>query len=705
MAVSRILPSGGANDFNLNITGATTAVTFDKEYAGGSYSITSSAIDITLDFYAYNAAGTLVGYTSTKAFTASSGFNKIVVLGGSVGDVIGFTFKKTFTTSAATAEVTAGPVVTSVSPSAAPNVDSTVTITGANFASNVTVTFTGTGYTATAAKNIVRSSSTSLIVTRPDNFPISGSPYTITVSNPGVTDPVGSSVNILANSVTAGVSPVWSTAATLPAYTRNSAYTTTVVATDADAGATITYSVISNTLPTGLTFATTSGVISGTATVLTSGGITVRATDSGGNFVDRAFTIANVGANAPVWVTTGSIASFTNGVAYSAQLSATDDSGSAPTYTLASGTLPTGITLSSSGLLSGTPSGLTGATLSFTFTATDANGTATTSGTITANTTAYAFTAFTFTSAGTTGRNGPTLGTLQSAYSATAFTQNTSYFNVTTQGIQRWAVPGTGTYRIQCVGAAGGNSMDANTWGYGASMQGDFSLTGGEIVNILVGQGGVGAASTGGIAPSAGGGGGSFVWRNSSTTEPLIAAGGGAGGTDQPRNVGFTGRHANLSAVTGTTAQPCISDSGVRGTSGSIGFGGTANGSQSSTLAGAGAGYKGNGAANGNGVSAQSPLNGGVGGPVNNNDGSRGGSAPQNTFEGGFGGGGGAAGWYGCSGGGGGYSGGSAGDDSNRVAGGGGASYNAGSNQTNTAGFNTGGGAIGAAGYVVITKL
>ncbi len=210
MAVSRLIPSGGANDFNLNIIGATTSVTFDKEYSGGSYSIVSSAVDTTLDIYAYNVSGTLVGYTSTKAFTASGGFNKMVVIGGTVGDVLGFTYKKTFTTATATNEVTAGPVAVSVSPSSATKIDDTVTITGANFASDVTVTFSSTTgvYTSTAAKNIVRSNSTSLIVTRPDNFPVGNSPYTLTVSNPGVTNPVGSNPHILANSVTAGSSPV-----------------------------------------------------------------------------------------------------------------------------------------------------------------------------------------------------------------------------------------------------------------------------------------------------------------------------------------------------------------------------------------------------------------------------------------------------------------------------------------------------------------
>ena len=702
MAVSRLLPSGGANDFNLNITGPSTVVTFDKEYAGGSYSITSSAVDTTIDFYAYNSNGTLVGYTSTKAFTASSGFTKLVVLGGTVGDVIGFTFKKTFTTSSATAEVTAGPYITSVSTSSLPTIGSATTITGGNFATDITAVWTSASTATTYTGSVVRTNSTSVTVTRPSVMPVNYAPYTLTLSNPGVSNPVGSNVHQLAG-FTVGSAPVFSSSATFPAFSKNVAYTQTATASSANSP--ITYAITSGALPSSLTMASTSGVISGTSTSTTPASFTITATDAAGSFTAQAATMSNA---VPVWVTTGSIDTMSSGSAYSYQLSATDDSGVAPTYTLASGTLPAGITLSSSGLLSGTPSGLTGANLSFTFNATDANGSVVTSGTITVPTFAYEFgSTFTFTSGGQTGRLGPTLGTLQSSYSATAWTQSTSYLNVTTQGIQRWTVPGSGTYRIQCVGAVGGNSQAGIVWGYGASMRGDFSLTGGEIVNILVGQGGVGLANTGGdLAPSGGGGGGSFVWRDSSSAEPLIAAGGGAGGTDQPRTGSHTGRHANIDASTGTSGRAATTDSAERGGIGSVGFGGvlTTSSGGSSTEPGAGAGYKGNGPANGNGNVASSPANGGTGGLCITNENNRN-TNGAGSNHGGFGGGGGAAGWYGCSGAGGGYSGGSVTDDAPRTAGGGGGSYNAGTNQVNTANSNTSGGATGASGYVVITKL
>ena len=59
----------------------------------------------------------------------------------------------------------------------------------------------------------------------------------------------------------------------------------------------------------------------------------------------------------------------------------------------------------------------------------------------------------------------------------------------TTNGIQTWTVPSTGMYRITALGASSGqNSDSARLPGLGATMEGKFSLTGGEVLQILVGQ-------------------------------------------------------------------------------------------------------------------------------------------------------------------------------------------------------------------------
>ena len=107
-------------------------------------------------------------------------------------------------------------------------------------------------------------------------------------------------------------------------------------------------------------------------------------------------------------------------------------------------------------------------------------------------------------------------------------------------GIQRWTVAYTGEYRIEAVEAAGGYDIwgigSGQYRGRGARMIGTFSLTKGEIIQILVGQeGGINNDSV-----TSGGGGGSFVVRGSNT--PLLIAGGG-GGISSPES-----RHAGCDA-------------------------------------------------------------------------------------------------------------------------------------------------------------
>ena len=278
----------------------------------------------------------------------------------------------------------------------------------------------------------------------------------------------------------------------------------------------------------------------------------------------------------------------------------------------------------------------------------------------------YSFTTHTFTNAGATGRTGPIISQVRSSYSSATWAQNASYLNMTTQGIQEWTVPETNSYTITVAGAAGGTSR---TPGKGAIMSGTFSLTKDMVLAILVGQqGGVKSASC-----NSGGGGGTFVWNKSSTSQPLIVAGGGGGGGGGCGTVGLN-------------APTTINGTGAFGTStaGSNGNGATPGGS----------GWLTNGTSGlvGNNSNCTRPLEGGLGGAA---------VASSSVGDGGFGGGASASGQN-CSnggpGGGGGYSGG-AGPSGNTTCGaaGGGGSYNSGTNQTNTAGANTG------HGYVTIT--
>ena len=151
--------------------------------------------------------------------------------------------------------------------------------------------------------------------------------------------------------------------------------------------------------------------------------------------------------------------------------------------------------------------------------------------------------ALTFTNCGQTGATGPSQSQCDSEYSGSTLDGLVSV----SAGYQTWTVNTTGTYSIQGAGASGGAySYPA---GNGAVMMGEFTLTAGDQVTIVVGQQGL----TGG--QGGGGGGGTFVVLNQST--PLVVAGGGGGshynrGSDTAKGggVGTTGP-ANSSTGSG----------------------------------------------------------------------------------------------------------------------------------------------------------
>jgi hypothetical protein len=304
----------------------------------------------------------------------------------------------------------------------------------------------------------------------------------------------------------------------------------------------------------------------------------------------------------------------------------------------------------------------------------------------------YVFSSHTFTNATATGTTGPTLAQCRTAYSAASWTQNNSFFNMTTQGIQEWKVPATGSYTIQVAGASGASGTN-NTYpgGTGTIMTGTFSLTEGEVLKILVGQAGFASGSYAG-----GGGGGSFVVRSPYNTlaSCIIAAGGGGGGASS--SSGTDGYGVNASTGTVGTADR-LGWNTTQGSQGTVGNGGVSGGGNSNS-GGGGGGFLTSGVLNSSNSNSGAPgngfLQGGAGGK---------GGGPD---AGGFGGGGstptGLSNSNCSAGGGGGYSGGAGGQrgaiNSNRTGGGGGGSYNSGTNQSNSVG-NSG------HGYVTITKL
>ena len=147
------------------------------------------------------------------------------------------------------------------------------------------------------------------------------------------------------------VAPLVINPAALPAAVINVAYSTTLTSVGGEGP--FTWALASGTLPPGLTLST-GGVISGTPTTLGPTTFKVSVTDSQTPTAAVDIATETITVNPPLSITTTSLTAGAIGVPYSGSLAA---SGGVPPYTWAitSGTLPAGLTLSSSGLISGTP--------------------------------------------------------------------------------------------------------------------------------------------------------------------------------------------------------------------------------------------------------------------------------------------------------------------------------------------------------------
>lgn len=286
--------ASGSNDFTLVVgTSGNTTYVLDRTYSAGSYKITFANGDTTYDIYAIAENGTSAGYTKTSNLIASADFAELSILGAASSERITFQYEGVTTEPTSTGDISvAGAFITSVATSALPNADDSTVITGGNFAPGLEVVFTGIDSVARAAKSVTRTNSTTATVVRPDTFPATSSPFSIKVTNPGVTEPTGSNRHILSNAVTSGVAPTWTTGASLSGIAPGVVTTITLVATDADGGP-ITYTLTSGTLPAGMTLNATSGVISGTPSAEATYVFTIRATDRENFYVDREFTVVS----------------------------------------------------------------------------------------------------------------------------------------------------------------------------------------------------------------------------------------------------------------------------------------------------------------------------------------------------------------------------------------------------------------------------
>lgn len=156
---------------------------------------------------------------------------------------------------------------------------------------------------------------------------------------------------------------------TLPAGTVGAAYSQTITASGGTAP--YVFGVTSGTLPAGLTL-TAGGVLSGTPTTAGSSTVTIRATDANGCFASVVYTIVIAAAVCPtITLSPATLPNGTTGVAYSQTI--TGSGGTGPyVFTVPAGNLPAGLTLTTAGVVSGTPTAPGPAT--FTIRGTDANG-------------------------------------------------------------------------------------------------------------------------------------------------------------------------------------------------------------------------------------------------------------------------------------------------------------------------------------------
>ena len=582
MALSYTSLAGGSssgavsNDFTINVgSSGYTSVALAASFPTGSYICTSSLSDATLDIYLINEDGTSAGYanatTAVTTISATKTFNKVVIYGATNNDTLAFQFKYVFSANATSSSdfLAVAPKVTSASVTSLPNKNDTTVISGFNFASDVEVYFTGTGYSSTAAKSVTRNSSTSLTVTRPDNLPTTGSPYTITVNNPGIASPTSSNSHILSNAITVGSAPVWVTSATLSNFTKTVSYSQAVVATDSDGGSSIAYSVVSGSLPDGITFNTSTGTFSGTPTANTSTpySYTVRATDSGGNFVDRAFSISQVIPDAPTIGTAtdvGTNRAYNNGAA-SVTFTAPSYVGtsSITSYTVTASTGQTASGASSPIVVTGIA---TGAAPTFTVTATNSSGTSLSSGassSVTITTVPQAPTIGTVTSSSNTVASiqftaGATGGKAISSYTTTS----SPSISLSTTGtssplsVSGTYVPGTSyQFQIYAVNANGTSAASSLSSGlvvfvanYGATpltfnSSGTYTVSSGKnlIAGFIYSGGGGGSGGSNGSdnrggSGGAGGGSGAVLAFKDYPVTPgsnfaITIGGGGSGGS------------------------------------------------------------------------------------------------------------------------------------------------------------------------------
>ena len=225
----------------------------------------------------------------------------------------------------------------------------TATVVGDATTDGVNWTLTGTGCTGSACGALSSVTTTGVTYTAPSSVT---TPLTVTITVTSVADP--SLTTTITLNVAANLS-IGTAAGALAGGVIGTPYSVTL----AGAGGITPYnwSVTSGALPAGLTLGATTGILSGTPTSPGNATFTVTLTDSGSPALTATATYTIATAYPAIVIGTAMLPSATFGTPYTAMLSASGGTGTGYTWAVTSGTglSAVGLSLSPTGLITGTP--------------------------------------------------------------------------------------------------------------------------------------------------------------------------------------------------------------------------------------------------------------------------------------------------------------------------------------------------------------